>query len=125
MRGSQESGLHHRYKQFHHGLPVLGAHFTVQESKGLVISGIGRLVSGLDMDPNPVLSERAALELALKAVGGIARNLVITEFDREGAYEGHFAKLRLQNRTQAAIWARNNVNEGDWNTRTASACAVH
>jgi Zn-dependent metalloprotease len=69
VRGSQESGLHHRYRQFHHGLPVLGANFIVQETRGLVISGIGRLVSGLDIDPNPELSERAALEFALKAIG--------------------------------------------------------
>jgi hypothetical protein len=34
-------------------------------------------------------------------------------------------KLRLQNRTQAAIWARNNVNEDDWNLRAASAGAAH
>jgi Zn-dependent metalloprotease len=67
-RGSQESGLHHRYRQFHHGLPMLGADFIVQETKGLVISGIGRLVSGLDVDPNPELSDQAALELALKAI---------------------------------------------------------
>ena len=34
-------------------------------------------------------------------------------------------KLRLQNRTQAAIWARNNVNEDDWNLRAATAGAAH
>jgi Zn-dependent metalloprotease len=72
IRGSQEAGLHHRYDQFHHGLPVLGADFIVQETKGLVKSGIGRLVSGLDVDPNPVLSERRALEFALDAVGSVS-----------------------------------------------------
>jgi hypothetical protein len=34
-------------------------------------------------------------------------------------------KLRLQNRTQAAIWARNHVNEGDWNKQTVSAGAAN
>ncbi|MGH2650244.1 MAG: M4 family metallopeptidase, partial [Actinomycetota bacterium] len=69
VRRSADGGLHRRYAQLHRGLPVLGSDFIVQETGGWVTSGIGRLVSGLDIDPRPVLSERRALELALKAVG--------------------------------------------------------
>ena len=52
----------------------------------------------------------------------IARNLVITE----STVKVHILrKLRLQNRTQAAIWARNNVNEADWNNRAAAGSSSH
>ena len=77
----------------------------------------------------PSLSRREMLILRMLMQGAsnkvIARNLVITESTVKVHMKAILRKLRLQNRTQAAIWARNNVNEGDWNTRTASACAVH
>ena len=41
----------------------------------------------------------------------IARNLVITELTVKVHMKAILRKLRLQNRTQAAIWARNNVND--------------
>jgi hypothetical protein len=52
-------------------------------------------------------------------------NLVITESTVKVHMKAILRKLRLQNRTQAAIWARNNVNEDDWNLRAASAGAAH
>ena len=53
----------------------------------------------------------------------IARNLVITESTVKVHMKAILRKLRLQNRTQAAIWARNHVNEADWNNRAGAARA--
>jgi two-component system, NarL family, nitrate/nitrite response regulator NarL len=77
----------------------------------------------------PSLSRREMLILRMLMQGAsnkvIARNLVITESTVKVHMKAILRKLRLQNRTQAAIWARNNVNERDWNTRAASAGAAH
>ena len=75
----------------------------------------------------PSLSRREMLILRMLMQGAsnkvIARNLVITESTVKVHMKAILRKLRLQNRTQAAIWARNNVNEGDWNNRTAAGSA--
>ena len=55
----------------------------------------------------------------------ISRNLVITKSTVKVHMKAILRKLRLQNRTQAAIWARNNVNDEEWNMRLASAGAAH
>jgi DNA-binding NarL/FixJ family response regulator len=77
----------------------------------------------------PALSRREMLILRMLMQGAsnkaIARNLVITESTVKVHMKAILRKLRLQNRTQAAIWARNNVNEGDWNMRPAGAGAAH
>jgi two-component system nitrate/nitrite response regulator NarL len=77
----------------------------------------------------PSLSRRETLILRMLMQGAsnkvIARNLVITESTVKVHMKAILRKLRLQNRTQAAIWARNNVNEDDWNMRAASAGAAH
>jgi two-component system nitrate/nitrite response regulator NarL len=77
----------------------------------------------------PSLSRREMLILRMLMQGAsnkvIARNLVITESTVKVHMKAILRKLRLQNRTQAAIWARNNVNEGDCNARAASAGAAH
>jgi two-component system nitrate/nitrite response regulator NarL len=77
----------------------------------------------------PSLSRREMLILRMLMQGAsnkiIARNLVITESTVKVHMKAILRKLRLQNRTQAAIWARNNVDEGDSNMRAASAGAAH
>jgi two-component system, NarL family, nitrate/nitrite response regulator NarL len=77
----------------------------------------------------PSLSRRETLILRMLVQGAsnkvIARNMVITESTVKVHMKAILRKLRLQNRTQAAIWARNNVNEEDWNMRAASAAAAH
>ncbi len=60
---------HHRYAQLHRGLPVLGAEFVVQEADGWVISGIGRVVSSLDLAVVPGLSEEDARTRAVIEAG--------------------------------------------------------
>lgn len=64
----------------------------------------------------PSLSRREMLILRILMQGAsnkvIARNLVITESTVKVHMKAILRKLRLQNRTQAAIWARNNVNFG-------------
>lgn len=76
----------------------------------------------------PSLSRREMLILRMLMQGAsnkvIARNLVITESTVKVHMKAILRKLRLQNRTQAAIWARNNVNEGDWNMRAAAAASA-
>jgi two-component system nitrate/nitrite response regulator NarL len=75
----------------------------------------------------PSLSRREMLILRMLMQGAsnkvIARNLVITESTVKVHMKAILRKLRLQNRTQAAIWARNHVNEGDWNNRPAAGSA--
>lgn len=77
----------------------------------------------------PSLSRRETLILRMLMQGAsnkvIARNLVITESTVKVHMKAILRKLRLQNRTQAAIWARNHVNEEDWNMRAVSAGAAH
>jgi two-component system, NarL family, nitrate/nitrite response regulator NarL len=75
----------------------------------------------------PSLSRRETLILRMLIQGAsnkaIARNLVITESTVKVHMKAILRKLRLQNRTQAAIWARNNVREGDWNNRVIAGSA--
>jgi two-component system nitrate/nitrite response regulator NarL len=78
----------------------------------------------------PSLSRREMLILRMLMQGAsnkvIARNLVITESTVKVHMKAILRKLRLQNRTQAAIWARNNVNEADWSNRAgAGASSAH
>jgi two-component system nitrate/nitrite response regulator NarL len=77
----------------------------------------------------PSLSRREMLILRMLMQGAsnktIARTLVITESTVKVHMKAILRKLRLQNRTQAAIWARNHVSEGDWNQRLASAGSTH
>jgi two-component system, NarL family, nitrate/nitrite response regulator NarL len=75
----------------------------------------------------PSLSRREMLILRMLMQGAsnkvIARNMVITESTVKVHMKAILRKLRLQNRTQAAIWARNHVNENDWNNRAATGSA--
>ena len=78
----------------------------------------------------PSLSRREMLILRMLMQGAsnkvIARNMVITESTVKVHMKAILRKLRLQNRTQAAIWARNHVNEADWNNRAgAGASSAH
>jgi two-component system nitrate/nitrite response regulator NarL len=77
----------------------------------------------------PALSRREMLILRMLMQGAsnkvIARNLVITESTVKVHMKAILRKLRLQNRTQAAIWARNNVNEANWNDRDAASSSAH
>jgi two-component system nitrate/nitrite response regulator NarL len=86
-------------------------------------------VESVQGDVVPSLSRREMLILHMLTLGAsnkvIARNLVITESTVKVHMKAILRKLRLQNRTQAAIWARNHVNESDWNSRTASAVLAH
>jgi two-component system nitrate/nitrite response regulator NarL len=78
-------------------------------------------------DGGPPLSRRETLILRMLTQGAsnkvIARTLVITESTVKVHMKAILRKLRLQNRTQAAIWARNHVNESDWTHQTTTAPA--
>ena len=75
----------------------------------------------------PSLSRREMLILRMLIQGAsnkvIARNLVITESTVKVHMKAILRKLRLQNRTQAAIWARNHVDESEWNNRATAGSA--
>ena len=58
---SADGRSHHRFAQLHRALPVFGAEFVVQEANGWVVSGGGRIVSGLDVSPVPAISESDAV----------------------------------------------------------------
>jgi two-component system nitrate/nitrite response regulator NarL len=101
--------------------PQFESRSTLSGNTGAGESEIGEAV--------PSLSRREMLILRMLMQGAsnktIARNLVITESTVKVHMKAILRKLRLQNRTQAAIWARNHVNEGDWNKQTVSAGAAH
>jgi len=73
----------------------------------------------------PSLSRREMLILRMLVRGAsnkvIARTLVITESTVKVHMKAILRKLRLQNRTQAAIWARNNVSEENSNQLVAGS----
>jgi two-component system, NarL family, nitrate/nitrite response regulator NarL len=104
-----------------------GAYFESRSPlSGIAVEAVSENPNG---DVVPSLSRREMLILRMLMQGSsnkvIARNLVITESTVKVHMKAILRKLRLQNRTQAAIWARNHVNEGDWNKRTASAGPAH
>jgi len=55
----------------------------------------------------------------------IARRLVITESTVKVHVKAILRKLRLQNRTQAAIWASNHLNGQDTKLQTVNLGHVH
>ena len=55
----------------------------------------------------------------------IALKLVITESTVKVHMKAILRKLRLQNCTQAAIWARDHVNEEAWNLPRLTANSTH
>ena len=95
-----------------------GAYFTNNQQVQLVEHQIRDL---------PGLSRREMLILRMLMQGAsnkvIARTLVITESTVKVHMKAILRKLRLQNRTQAAIWARNHVNESDGTNQPATASA--
>ena len=114
MIASSQTGVVHAIQRFQSRSPSPGAEAANENQTSEAV---------------PSLSRREMLILRMLMQGSsnkvIARNLVITESTVKVHMKAILRKLRLQNRTQAAIWARNNVNEVDWNTRPASAGAAH
>jgi two-component system nitrate/nitrite response regulator NarL len=76
----------------------------------------------------PSLSRREMLILRMLIEGAsnktIALRLVITESTVKVHMKAILRKLRLQNRTQAAIWASSHFNEGGWNSSVGESQAV-
>ncbi len=60
---------HHRLQQYHRGLLVADHHFLAHEKGGKIYLAHGELVSGLQIDTTPALSEPQALRSALHHVG--------------------------------------------------------
>ena len=95
------------------GMPHLSGQLGSRSLSGLAKEAVSE---GESHDAVPSLSRREMLILRMLIQGAsnktIARNLVITELTVKVHMKAILRKLRLQNRTQAAIWARNNVSEG-------------
>lgn len=106
-----------------------GAYSTQHFESRSSLSGVTLEAASESETGVPSISRREMLILRMLIQGAsnkvIARNLVITESTVKVHMKAILRKLRLQNRTQAAIWARNHVSEGDWNKRTASAGPAH
>lgn len=56
-----------KYQQFYRGVPVVGAQYNISLRDGLVVSGLGRTVSGLSLDVRPQTTEVEALRAAKQA----------------------------------------------------------
>jgi two-component system, NarL family, nitrate/nitrite response regulator NarL len=80
-------------------------------------------------DVLPTLSRREMLILRMLMEGAsnkvIALKFVITESTVKVHMKAILRKLRLQNRTQAAIWARNHVNGEELNVQTVALGLAH
>ena len=80
-------------------------------------------------DGVPSLSRREMIILRMLMDGAsnktIALKLVITESTVKVHMKAVLRKLRLQNRTQAAIWARDHVNKEAWNLRRLAVGSTH
>ena len=87
--------------------------------------GNGKTANDQQTSDVPSLSRREMLILRMLMQGSsnkaIARTLVITESTVKVHMKAILRKLRLQNRTQAALWARNNVSEGNFSELTGSS----
>jgi two-component system, NarL family, nitrate/nitrite response regulator NarL len=87
--------------------------------------GNGTMANDQQTSDIPSLSRRETLILRMLMQGSsnkvIARTLVITESTVKVHMKAILRKLRLQNRTQAALWARNNVNEGNFSEVTGNS----
>jgi two-component system nitrate/nitrite response regulator NarL len=87
--------------------------------------GTGTMANDQQTSDIPSLSRRETLILRMLMQGSsnkvIARTLVITESTVKVHMKAILRKLRLQNRTQAALWARNNVNEGNFSEVTGNS----
>jgi two-component system nitrate/nitrite response regulator NarL len=101
-------------------------------------SGSSSTLPGVAVEPSsesragdvvPGLSRREMLILRMLIEGAsnkvIALKLVITESTVKVHMKAILRKLRLQNRTQAAIWARDHVNEEEWNVQTVALGPAH
>ncbi len=68
---AQVGHQHYRYQHYYKGLKVRGSEYIVHtDETGLVRSANGKLVSGLSMNTNPSISERAAFNLAMAHADG-------------------------------------------------------
>lgn len=63
---------HYRLQQYYKGLEVADRHFLVHEKNGNVFLTHGELVTGLNLEPRPALSEAQALGFALAHLGAEA-----------------------------------------------------
>ena len=89
-------------------------------SQPRLASSDAKLEESDDTSDVPSLSRREMLILRMLMQGAsnktIALKLVITESTVKVHMKAILRKLRLQNRTQAAIWARDNVDETTFTT---------
>jgi DNA-binding NarL/FixJ family response regulator len=96
-------------------LPTIGRSVPTLPSQPRLASAGAKLVESGETSNVPSLSRREMLILHMLMQGAsnktIALKLVITESTVKVHMKAILRKLRLQNRTQAAIWARDNVVE--------------
>ena len=109
------------------GGSYLTGHSNSRFSFPLLGVAMGSLSENQAGDAIPALSRREMLILRMLIEGAsnkvIALKLVITESTVKVHMKAILRKLRLQNRTQAAIWARNHVNEEASSTPMLSGSA--
>ena len=96
-------------------LPTVGRPVPTLPSQPRLASSDTKLEESVDTSDVPSLSRREMLILRMLVKGAsnktIALKLVITESTVKVHMKAILRKLRLQNRTQAAIWARNHIDE--------------
>ena len=101
-------------------LPTIGRPVLTLPSQPRLASAGAKLEESDATSDVPSLSRREMLILRMLMQGAsnktIALKLVITELTVKVHMKSILRKLRLQNRTQAAIWARDNVDETTFTT---------
>jgi Zn-dependent metalloprotease len=61
--------VHYVGHQTFRGVPIAGAAYSLTVKDGVVVSGLGRIVNGLALDPTPIVAEDVARAAAFAAFG--------------------------------------------------------
>jgi len=63
------SWKHYRLQQMYKGIPIEGVQYLLHEKNGLIETANGNVVTGLDLNTMPSISEEAALQTLLNEIG--------------------------------------------------------
>lgn len=80
---------HHRYQQLFRGIPVVTGEYILHEQQGLIRSMNGVFFKDLRISTNPVVTESAALQLAMNDIGANIYLWQASQREQE-ALTGHF-----------------------------------
>ncbi|PMD91252.1 hypothetical protein BWI97_22020 [Siphonobacter sp. BAB-5405] len=60
-----QKNVHIKYKQYHKGIPVMGADYTIHLKNGRVYQVNGKIAESLNIDTKPVISKNSAFQASV------------------------------------------------------------